>query len=910
MARGTAYEACLSEIKRASGIDMTDTEAEGMLDQVLRRAERIRAERAVAGGDAAAIAAQELAGEKTAAARANRLDALRNATIRATVLDRVRTEGGIIRAADVLHSIMHWVPGAARLDSIEGTWHALSKQWQSVLGNRLRQAGLEKAAISGQLDHEVAEALWRANGGAPNELLALSKPAQTIADAIKPLLDLARNRMNSVGGRIGNAVDYVTHTNWDPRQLRRAGGLGATRDQAFEAWWAKERPRMAESTFDHLEPAEGESQAAAERRFGRSVFDATSSGIHMQGPALAGMADNGAGYIPPAFEGTRNIARGVSQPRVIHWKDAGSWVDHMREFGGGDSLYAQVMRTLDGSARKTGLMSKLGTNPAGNLNLIIRRIQEEGRTDLEGLNRFNNAVDGLHNVMGRLDGTLNIPVNADRAQRLEHLMTLEATAHLGGVSVTHIAAAPATVTAELAHHGVGHIEGIGRVLQAIVTGRGSAERQEILADAGAYAHGYNLGIAGKWKPDAGFPGFVSWAATNFMRLTGLGHFLDQFQASGVKSVLMTKLGRAADLAFGALDQQQASLLGRYGINEGEWDLLRTAGDPLNVEGQRYITPADAARTAPAKVEALLRQRGVIAEKAAPEVVARAVQQFQWELGDRYLMYLNDASEHATVTPGVRERAMVMGSERPGSIGYSVRRFTVQFKLWPLAAMNQILGREIGYTLAAKGMDTQPGFWRGAGQLAVNPNVYWLLALSTAGGALRMSVNDLAIGNPQRNYLHPNTLLAALAQGGGLGIYGDFLFGETSRMGAGLIATAGGPVIGDADRLIKIYERFRADVQDHPDKALQHMWPDLAHLAVGHIPFANLIYLKGALDYMLWYHLYEAASPGWWQRTNRRLEKERGRTMVGYTPGGSVPYGLPGIYLQRGGQSMGLLGGAR
>jgi hypothetical protein len=34
--------------------------------------------------------------------------------------------------------------------------------------------------------------------------------------------------------------------------------------------------------------------------------------------------------------------------------------------------------------------------------------------------------------------------------------------------------------------------------------------------------------------------------------------------------------------------------------------------------------------------------------------------------------------------------------------------------------------------------------------------------------------------------------------------------------------------------------------------------------IGHVPFGNLIYLKGALDYLL---IYEAISPGWWERTN-------------------------------------------
>ena len=110
------------------------------------------------------------------------------------------------------------------------------------------------------------------------------------------------------------------------------------------------------------------------------------------------------------------------------------------------------------------------------------------------------------------------------------------------------------------------------------------------------------------------------------------------------------------------------------------------------------------------------------------------------------------------------------------------------------------------------------------------------------------------------------------------------------MGAGLVSTVGGPVASDLDRLLQVYGHFKSDVEKgDANKALNHAWPDLVRFGIGHVPFGNLIYLKGALDYLLWYHIYEAISPGWWERTNRRLQKEQGRTMVGYTPGGSVPY---------------------
>jgi hypothetical protein len=744
MARTT--EQCIARVAARGSIGQG--EARQILEDVAERAERMRRSGT---DDPVVTAAWQMARDLKDKAKADRLDALRNATIRNNVLGRVRTEGGIANAAKVLRSVLHWVPGSNVLDSIEGRWHALSRQWRATLGYQLKKDGVLDAAISGQLDDQVAEALWRAHGGAPDAAVGISTPAQKIADAIASRLDLARDRQNAEGARIGDAVDYVTRSTWDSRQLRSAAGPGMTQTQAFEAWWAKERPRMADKTFDDVEIGEGETRADAEKRMGRSIFDATESGIHMR-HVFTGMAEDTGPAFSRAFEGTSNLARTASQQRVVHWKDAASWLAHQREFGGADSLYAQIDRTLDQGARRTALMHGLRTNPAGNLNLIIRKIQEAYRTD-DGLEAFTNQVKGIQNVMGRLDGTLNIPVNADWAQRVEHLMTLEATAHLGGVAVTHIAAAPATVTAELAHHGVSHFEGLGHVLKAIVTGRGAAEKQEILHDAASYAHGYALQLASKWQPGQGLPGFMSWGAANFMRLTGLEHFLGQFQADGIKSVLMTRLGRLADQTFDKIDPLQAHVLGRYGIGHEEWDLLRNTAEPLSVEGRRYITPRDALHTDAGEVEALLRSRGEIGDKTAPDVIAKAVQRFQWDLGDRYLMYLNDAAEHATVTPGVRERALAYGESQPGSWGYTLRRFTMQFKMWPLAAVNQIIGREIGYSLSGK-------------QIAAN--IGWLLAFSTAGGAMRMAVNDALVGNPQRDYRNPVTLLAALAQGAALG----------------------------------------------------------------------------------------------------------------------------------------------
>ena len=131
--------------------------------------------------------------------------------------------------------------------------------------------------------------------------------------------------------------------------------------------------------------------------------------------------------------------------------------------------------------------------------------------------------------------------------------------------------------------------------------------------------------------------------------------------------------------------------------------------------------------------------------------------------------------------------------------------------------------------------------------------------------------------------------ASLAQGGGLGIFGDFLFGEANRFGASNLSSFGGPIGTDASQLYGIYNRWLQSI----GTAQQHdVWPALARFGITHIPFADLFYLKGALDYMAWYHMFELAmKPGWWERTNRRMAREEDRRCSATPPGAGVPFAV-------------------
>src|ERR1700676_3796116 len=116
--------------------------------------------------------------------------------------------------------------------------------------------------------------------------------------------------------------------------------------------------------------------------------------------------------------------------------------------------------------------------------------------------------------------------------------------------------------------------------------------------------------------------------------------------------------------------------------------------------------------------------------------------------------------------------------------------------------------------------------------------------------------------------------------------------EANRMGASTLSSLGGPVATDLSRLYEIYNGWLRSI----GTGHKHdVWPELARWGIDHVPFAGLFYLKGAANYLLWFHLCEAMHRGWWERTNRRMVHEQGRHMIAYSPGAGVPWGVPGIY---------------
>lgn len=235
-------------------------------------------------------------------------------------------------------------------------------------------------------------------------------------------------------------------------------------------------------------------------------------------------------------------------------------------------------------------------------------------------------------------------------------------------------------------------------------------------------------------------------------------------------------------------------------------------------------------------------------------IDRILEDTRANIADRLQQFYADDLDSAVISPDARTLAFIRQGNRAGTpIGEALRLFW-QFKSFGIAVMQRAFLREFhGY-----GPKIGISQVKGLG----------LLMLGSLGfGYAAMTLKDLVKGKKPRPIDSPKTWTAAMAQGGGMGIYGDFLFGEASRMGGGFLETLGGPTVGKAADAKRLFDSAKSG-EDVAAQALRFV--------VSNTPGNNLFYTRMAADYLFLYELQEAMNPGYLRRMERRAEQERGQ----------------------------------
>ena len=696
----------------------------------------------------------------------------------------------------------------------------------------LENDGVLRTLSSGENDLQIRQAVAGLDLDPPNTA-GLPADVIKVAKVLKKYNDLARTDANAVGANIGQIPGYVAKQNHDMYRIYKAG---------FDAWFEK-----VDNLLDYERTFEGVARTDAKTML-RNIYQGLATGDHVQfkKPATTGL------------KGIANIGKRMSKERVLHFKDAAAEHDYSSAFGTG-SLSDSMVSGLHTMAQNTGLMQRMGPNAELNLATVIDQIGKDLtlKGDTKGLANFASKANTLvKTTMPNLTGETRIAGNKVGAYAGQSFRNLQNTTKLGGAVLASITDVPTYMSAMKYDFGDNAFTAMSQALGGLIKGKTKAAEKQILGMLGVVHT--NLSGSATARFDAardGVPGAMSKLTEKFFKLNGLSWWTDQLRGTYALSV-SSRLAGLRGQRYSNLSPEITNVFKQFNIDEGKWDIIRQA-DTANVNEFSYLTPENVNDLPDSAFTGYIEAQG----KTPNDLRIRELKR---EITDNFRSYYFDRASTAVLEPNTRTKATLMRGTSPGTVEGEVLRSVMQFKSFPATFIQRVIKREIyGH---GEDISFKAALKNGKGNMT---GLVRLIAWNTLFGYGAMSIKDLVKGReprtPDNTADFAKVMVASMLQGGALGIYGDFLFGEAkSRYGSSPLGTMLGPSASDLESVYDIYAKTMTG-DDAGGQALNTLYKL--------VPGNNLFYAKMATDYLVWNGLKEWANPGHTRRMVDRARKE-------------------------------------
>lgn len=732
-----------------------------------------------------------------------------------------------------LRNLLEYSEGSGfRGESVRSIQEAYEASIAASLSEMLEKVGLNK--IGSSRDAELLEKIvLEAHGTATGDATA-----KGFAAALQRTQQRMRRLFNAHGGNIGDLADYGLPHSHDAATIRQAG---------FDAWSARiydlaAWDRMTDfTTGQPFASAPGVKPPPADvDAFLREVYEGvTTGGWNRRDPSMS--------------VGGKALYNQRAEHRVLHFRDGQAWLDYNRDFGASDPFSA-MMNGLHGMARDVALMRVLGPNPKLGLEYAAQVAQKRAADlgDAELADRVTKSAKLANVMLAHVDGAANVPHNIAMARFFSGTRAVLASAQLGSAvlsSVTDVA----TITSAAQHMGMNAHNVLGRsvdLMKSQATRQTAARMGYVagtLADAGSGSARYFGRMFGNGLPER-LAGFT-------LRATGL-NFVTDMRKVAFQMEFSGFLAEHADAAFAALPDPLRRAMAARGISPADWDLLRAANTRFRAaNGADFISP----------IWWLEHQTSL------PHVEAEG-------LAMRVQALIQEQLEYAIPTASLEGRARLQGDAPPGSIPGELLRSAMTYKSF---ALSLTLGQYRRFAAI-------DGRWNKTKYAAKTSAM--LLTL----GAVAVQLKELAKGNDPRPMTEGKFWWAALFQGGGLGIFGDFFAAEQSRMGGGLGQTVAGPVVGFLGDVIQpAATAVTTAVQGNET----HLGRDVAAFAQRNTPFlssswyARTAYSRLVMDEVS--RFLDPEAERLWQRRMKKQAKDYG-TSPWWEPGQALPSRAPDL----------------
>lgn len=531
-----------------------------------------------------------------------------------------------------------------------------------------------------------------------------------------------------------------------------------------------------------------------------------------------------------------------SAERQIHFRDAEAYLDYQQRFGE-KSMWDILVNHIDGVSKDIALVETYGPNPDHVFRALLDPLASETAKakprDAWRVSLMRNSTENLYNfVAGRTQPVANPHI----ARWSDHVRNWLVATHLGSALIS-----------SLSDNGTMYLTAkvnnlpMAQLLRNQLAAMNPVNKEELhLARGAGLSMETLIGSVNRWATDSLGPSASRWAANAVMRASGLSAWSDAHKrAYGV-----TMMGGVGNLvrkhaSVSKLADDDGRILKSKGITDQDWAIWRLAEQEDWGNGNTtMLTPESIMRIPSEKLAAF----------GNPERV-------KFEAMRKLLGAVTEEVDMAVISPGARERVLAGANMQRGEWkGELVRSFFL-FKSFPISVMMRHWSRAMGMPSAG-------------GRVAY---LATFLASTTVLGAMSQQISDLITGkNPREAFGEkaPQFWLNAMLKGGGLGLYGDFLFSDHTRYGSGALASMLGPVASLVDDAVKLAQGIPLNaVEGKPEQT----GGDLVKFGKGLIPGQNLWYTKAVMDHLIFNQLQEYFSPGYLRRMEKRSKKEFNQT---------------------------------
>jgi len=763
---------------------------------------------------------------------------LRNIRFRANIIQKIKDIGG--NPYKAFRGILVGDAKNKNLSSIDARSRATIADLQNQLLIGLERKGLTQVAMKGALDREISMAL-HPKLGETKEILAqkLPKEAIEIAEVIRRVQKYTLKRKNRSGAYINELENYITRQSHDSALLRDAG---------FDKWYEDISPKLDEKTFADVLPRKDGKNMKVE--FLRNVYNSLVTGIHKKSDGeytIDGLKDP-----VTSFKGPANLAKKLSQSRVLHFKDGEVAHEYFQKYNR-RSLFETVVDGLIHDGRSMALMENLGTNPRAMVERILDDIDKMTETDTKltqqaekqrkrTLGEFSN----LDNSVNAVGSSQSIFFGADFASVASGIRMIQEMAKLGAAtisSITDLASKAAFISSNTER---GFFHSFGRAIADSLEGLSGPQRKQFAIRLLVGTEAMTGNVLSRFGSDDFGPGFISRSHALFFKLNGMRYW-NHAQKVGVARILAFDGAEAVGKSWNNVDSNFKQMLGKYGISEAELKLFKDV-DMKAEDGNKYLFPDLVEDISDDVLDVYIRQKqGVL--NITDDARLKARDELRTKIGAMY----TDGADTAIPTPGAKERFIMNLGYQKGTVGGEAIRLLMQLKGFPITMITKGLTRQYyssGFTGTMK-----------------------MITGMTAMGYVAMSAKDLLRGKEPKELFSDDYMKSAkvlkmsMLQGGGMGIFGDYIFGEFNRYGQSFTQTLAGPTFGTADDLFTMYSKFVSG---------EKIAKDAVRFAVSNTPYANLFYTRAAMEYMFLHGMMEHLDPGYLRRVEKRLEKDYGQ----------------------------------